>query len=663
MNTNRLLFLLFLIIAAFGAVVVRLVNIQIIKNEELKFYATRQQTSVEIIKAERGLIYDKNNFLLAYNRNDVSFDVYLKNLNEKGRDTIAKAFSSVTGKPVEHYLNLMSTSRNNICIEKKAYGEHVTKLKELKLNGLSFREDPTRVYQYNNLASHILGYVNTDYCGTEGIEKYLENELRGIDGRRSVLKDARNNIVTVIEPSIVPAESGNNVYLTIDRSVQSILEDELRKGVENFGASNGLGIVMNPANGEVLALANMEDFNPNVYNQSSDDVRRNKTVTDVYEPGSTFKSLSLASILDVNLCRLDESIFVENGKYKFKKVIIKDSHGESNLTVRQVFAKSSNIGLSKLSQRMDNESFYVYLRNFGFGNFSGIELPGEVKGTLKKPGSWSEYTKSSMSFGYEVAVTPIQLITAYASLINGGNLFKPTILKRVTNPDGNIKKENEPQFIRKVISESTSQKMRELLVLAVEEGTGKKAKISEIAIGGKTGTARQIVQGKYSKEFYNSSFIGFFPADQPKYLILIVVNSPSKTSYFGGDVAAPIFREISKKIIDLDAEVKKQSSPAVNNITVAFTNNNSSEVEFKNAINNTEVKYNTSNMNKKVMPDLTGATVREAIKVLTYLKVKYEITGSGRIVKQSIEPGTRINNGITCKLTCENKNITGVKTY
>jgi len=663
MNINRLLFLLFFIIAGFGAVIARLANVQIVKNEELKFYATRQQTSLEIIKAERGLIYDKNNFLLAYNRNDISFDVYLKNLNEKGRDTIAKAFSTVTGKPVEHYLKLMHTSRNNVCIEKKAYGEYVAKLKELKLNGLSYREDPTRIYQYNSLASHILGYINTDYLGTEGIEKYLENELKGIDGRRSVLKDARNNIVTVIETSVVQAISGNNVHLTIDRSVQTILEDELRKGVETFGASNGLGIVMNPANGEVLALANMEDFNPNSYNQSSDEIRRNKTVTDTYEPGSTFKSLSLASILDVNLCRLDESIFVENGKYNFKKITIKDSHGESNLTVRQIFAKSSNIGLSKLSQRIDNESFYVYLRNFGLGNISGIELPGEVKGTLKKPGAWSEYTKSSMSFGYEVAVTPIQLITAYASLINGGNLFKPSIVKRVTEPNGSIKKENEPEFIRKVISESTSQKMRELLILAVEEGTGKKAKINDVTIGGKTGTARQIVQGKYSKEFYNSSFIGFFPADQPKYLILIVINSPSKASYYGGDVAAPIFREISKKIIDLDAEVKKQHSPAVNNIKVAFTNGSNNDVQFKNAINNSEGKYNPEYLNKKVMPDLTGATVREAIKVLTYLNIKYEITGSGRIVKQSIEPGTKVNSGVTCKLNCENNNITGVKTY
>lgn len=663
MNINRLLFLLFFIIAGFGAVIARLVNVQIIKNEELKFYAVRQQTSVDIIKAERGLIYDRHNFLLAYNRNDVSFDVYLKNLTEKGRDTVAKAFSAITRKPVEHYLNLMRTSKNNVCIEKKVYGESVAKLKELKLNGLSYREDPTRIYQYNNLSSHVLGYVNTDYFGTEGIEKYLENELKGKEGRRSVLRDARNNLVTVIEPSIIPAVSGNNVHLTIDRSVQSILEDELRKGVETFGAANGLGIVMNPVNGEVLALANMEDYNPNTYNQSNDEVRRNKTVTDTYEPGSTFKSLSLASILDVNLCRLDESIFVNNGKYKFKKIIIKDSHGESNLTVRQVFAKSSNIGLSKLSQRMDNESFYVYLRNFGFGNFSGIELPGEVKGTLKKPGTWSEYTKSSMSFGYEVAVTPIQLITAYASLINGGNLFKPTIVRRITEANGNIKKENEPEFIRKVISESTSQKMRELLVLAVEEGTGKKAKINDVIIGGKTGTARQIVQGKYSKELYNSSFIGFFPADQPKYLILIVINSPSKASYYGGDVAAPIFREVSQKIIDLDVEVKKQHSPVVNNVTVAFTNNNNNEIKFRNAIIDEEFKYNIENMNKKVMPDLKGATVREAIKILTYLKIKYEITGSGRIVKQSIEPGTRINSGVTCKLNCENKNITGVKTY
>jgi cell division protein FtsI (penicillin-binding protein 3) len=665
MNINRLLVILVFIVAAFFAIAARLFNLQVLKSEELKYLANRQQTAVEKIDAERGLIYDRNNVLLTYSRNDVSFLVDTRMLKRRNADTIAYYFSKYFKKPVQHYLNLMENANGIVYLEKKANGDRAIKLKTLKVNGLKWENDPTRIYPYNNLASHLIGYTNSEHVGLTGIEKYFENELCGIPGSRMILKDAKGNMITLNEDNVIPSHPGNNIYLTINKSFQNILEDELRKGIKDFSAKNAVGIIMNPQTGEILAMSNIEDYNPNKFYEYNDTLRRNKILTDTYEPGSTFKAISLSILLDKQLCNENECLFVNNGVYNFKNIKIKDAHSYSDLSVKEIFSKSSNIGMSKLSQRLDKESFYVYLRGFGFGNVTDIELPGEAPGYLKNPNIWTDYTKSSLSYGYEISLTPLQLINAYAALINGGNLYQPQVINKIVTFNGMVKYQFRPKLIRKIISETTSDRIKNLLMEVVKNGTGQKAKINKIAIGGKTGTSRQIVKGQYSTEKYNSSFIGFFPVQSPQYLILILVNSPAAVSYYGGDVAAPIFKNIAQKLIETDPYLenfKEEESLQIDQ--TSYVNNNPSEndTSFKEKIVVRD-KINLDDVKSNTMPDLKYLTLREAIRVLGKLNVKYEISGTGKIISQNIPPGTRIKKNMKCQLIGDQIKTYGASIY
>lgn len=665
MNNGRLFFVVLATLIVFIALIIRLVDVQLVRSEELRFYAQRQQSVVENIVPARGLIYDRDNNLLVYNRNDVSFYVDTRMAGKKDKILIARAFARFFNKEESYYTELLAKKSKIICIEKKVFHERIVELKDLKINGLFYQDEPSRIYRYENLASHILGYVNTKNSGVEGVEKFFDNELTGEMGRRILIRDAKGETVTINEEAQKPPQNGKNLQLTIDKELQSILEEELRKGKENFGASHFVGIVMDPGSGEILAMSSMDDFNPNKYSAFSDTVRRNKAVTDAYEPGSTFKAVTLASFLDKGICKETDRVFLENGKYKYKKITINDSHAFSWLDVKGVFSHSSNIGMSKLSQQISKEDMYVYLRGFGLGNFTYINLPSEVRGTLRRPDSWTDYTKSSISFGYEVSVTPVQMASVYASLINGGILYQPTVVKRVLTNDGSVDREFEPKEIRRVISEETSARMRKLFQSVVDEGTGKKAKIDGITIGGKTGTSRQIVEGQYSREKYYSSFIGFFPVDKPKYLIFILANSPSQKSYYGGDVAAPIFRNITSRIIDLDPELEIRTT-FTSESHIAHLDQFKTSLDSINGsttLHKIKSKNDISSKNRRVMPDLRGLSIRDAIFVMSRMKLKYSVTGNGRIVNQSIQPGTKLISGSLCKVNCELGNLYGARIY
>lgn len=656
MNNNRLLVVVIFVFLGFLTLVFRLYNVQILHNVEYGAYAEVQNKAVQTIQAQRGLIYDANGLLLSFNKNEISFFVDVKSARKIDKQKIAEAFSSELGNPVKYYLDLMKTAKSrNVCIAKKIDAEKSLVLRKLKINGLRYDEDPSRIYQYDNFASHILGYVNASFSGADGIEKYFNAELKGVDGSRIILRDARGEMITVLEESINPPSPGNSIHLTINKTYQTILENAIKKAAVNNAAENAIGIVMDPTNGKILAMANSEDYNLNLYNTCSDSVRRNKVIADTYEPGSTFKAISLAVFLDKKICSPDEKVFGENGSYKFKNVTIKDSHNSGWMTVKEIFTHSSNIGMSKLSQKMDTQSFYLYLRDFGIGNYTDVQLPGEAKGNLKNPASWTDYTKSSVSFGYEVAVTPIQLTAAYAAIINGGKLFQPQLVEKIESNDGKIISTFQPKFIRQVIKDETSKLMRDFFVSAVEEGTGKKAKLTSCTAGGKTGTSRKLVEGKYSTQSYNSSFIGFFPAENPKYLIYVLVNAPKQNSYYGGDVAAPVFNEVASNIIAMNpASVKQQQT---NKFDTHFTyadnkNVKSTELVFASPIQ-TQNDVHEIDFSKKVMPDLGGKSLREAIRILSSFNVKCEISGSGNIISQSISAGTSITKGMFCKLTAQ----------
>ncbi len=666
MINRRLLLIVLFAFISFVILIIKLVDIQIVKSEELRYYAERQQTSVDKIRAERGLIYDRSNSLLEYNRDDLSFFADMRMTSASDKIKIAEKFASVFGKSKTHYLNLMQVKGRNVCLEKKVSGEKAILLKSVKMPSVFSVDDPTRVYYYKDLAAHILGYVNNDYHGVSGIAKTFDDILSGEDGAMIVERDAIGDMITVEEELTKPAVPGLNIYLTIDKAYQTILEDELAAGVKKYDAESAVGIIMNPNTGEILALANNQDFDPNNYWDYSDDQRRNRAITDTYEPGSTFKSFTLASLLDQNLCREDETVFVENGRYKVKSVFISDTHEHAYLSVKGIIEQSSNIGISKLVQRLDDESFYKYARGFGFGNYTSVSLPGEVKGTLKKPDEWGSLTKTFMSFGYEVAVTPLQLITGYCALVNGGILYEPGILLKEVNRDGKVVESNSPREVRRVISESTSLRMRKLLTGVVENGTGKNAQIEGISVGGKTGTSQRIIDGSYSKASYNSSFIGFFPAENPQIVCLILLNSP-KVGRYGGLAAAPIFKNVAQRIIERDPEIIKplQNDKINQDLKVAgVRNTHDDNVVYTNAAyNSPDPDLISVCMEKKIMPDLISYHIKDAISILSRLGVRYVMNGTGMVVSQSLAPGSKIKKGQLCRLECKEITVNGPAVY
>ena len=526
MINYRALIITAVILLVFSALVLRLFSIQISNKDYYSFVAERQQYKPQIVKAERGIIKDVNGEVLSFTRDNISFFVDTRMMDSQKVDSVANLFSNVFGKSKKHYKEIIESGIRNVCLEKKVPMEHAVNIKNKFIEGLFYEEDFTRTYPYGSLASHILGYVNKEMKGTEGLEKVLDKQLTGIDGTYVYERDVLGRILSIDDKVSKPAIPGNNVYLTINRTYQKILQEELDKGLKKYGGESAVGIVMNPNTGEILALANLPDYDPANYEIFSADARRNRAITDTYEPGSTIKSIILSILFDQKLAAENELINTENGKYFIKNVRVFDDHAHENLTVRDVLEQSSNIGMTKLSSRFNNESLYKYLRDFGFSNPTSIELPGEAEGLLRKPASYNQLSKAFLSFGYGIAVTPLQMITAYSALVNGGILNKPFLIKSVTDYKGNIIKENHPTKIRSVIDKSTSDLIKNMMIGVVEKGTGIAAQLDNVLVGGKTGTAQQLENGSYTSRKHNSSFVGFFPADNPKIICMIVVNAP-----------------------------------------------------------------------------------------------------------------------------------------
>lgn len=666
MNNSRALSVILFVLLLFVALIVKLVDIQIIKSEELKYIAQKQQTRLETIKAERGLIYDRSNVLLVYNRNDVTFYLDLRMLNENRKDDLAEKFSSVFGKSKIHYLKLMKQKGKTIVIERNVSVEKAALLKDIKLSALYSVDEPTRIYQYGSLASHLLGYVNKEYVGMNGVAKYYEDELNGEEGSRLVERDAVGRVITFSDEETKTAIPGDNLILTIDRNYQAILEEELNLGLKKYKGRSATGILMDPNTGEILALANVDDFHPNFYWKFNDYQRKNRSITDTYEPGSTFKTFTMAALIDEDKCYEDELVNVENGKYKFRNTYIRDTHSNQYLTIKGVLEESSNIGISKLVQRLNNDTYFKYLRGFGFGTFTSVTLPGEVKGTLKKPNRWSKYTKTFMSFGYEVSVTPLQLINAFSAVINGGILYEPHILKGRTDKNGKVIFESSPVVVRRVISEETSVRLRKMLRSVVKNGTGSYADSKLIPVGGKTGTSQKLINGKYSKNKYTVSFVGFFPADNPQIVCLVIVHSPKEEKY-GGKVAAPIFKNITERILETNLKKFQKSEvyKANKNIKtemLSTTIEKEVEPEVINVVNVSSNYPNSDNQNN-LMPDLRGQTVKDALIKLNLLGLNYDINGSGIVTSQSIRPGMNIKQNQVCKINCSQTIISGANIY
>lgn len=691
-NIDRLIVLSLVGISLWLIVLGKLFLIQVVMADDFKAKAERQQQRRLEIPAQRGRILDRNGNVLAKNSTAITFWV------EKNRITNLQKIDSVfcvnlnleKGTICKKILN----SENNwMYLMRNVELSSGQKIVEAQLKGVYYQEVYDRVYPMESTASQILGYVDIDGNGLEGIELKYDKRLAGQTGESIVLTDARGRIYPTVQFGGKPPVAGQDLRLTIDMEFQKLVERELSVGIaESCKADNGMAVFLNPSTGEVLAMACYPAFDPN--NPADFDAmqRKMRVVTDVFEPGSMFKLVPFAGLLEKDLLDFSDSIFCENGNWFFCDDTIHDAEPHGYLSVPNVLIHSSNIGTIKLSQNLSNEDLFCFGRAFGFGNLTGIDLPGEVKGTLKKPCDWSGMTPAALPMGHEVAVTSIQVASAYGALANHGVLMQPHLVMSAINEHGKVIQKFKPTRLRKVINPGTVDSLAMLMQAVVDSGTGVRAAISGVNVGGKTGTAQKVKEngGGYYDDVFISSFVGFAPVENPQIVGVIVVDNPGKFPHWGGWTAAPIWgrivnQAIAKGIINIESQSDSNSnSKKVDFVSVPdvrrMTGSQAYEVmdhrdlvpklsgegivvsqspqAGRLVLPGTEVNLALKEVNYKKgiaieVPDVTGLTLRKAIIEFAEANVPFAVVGSGIVVEQDPPPGELIDRNEICLLNCK----------
>jgi len=540
-----LLFVVFIIFYLLLAY--RLYNIQVIQQDKFKEIAQQEHLISLSIDGERGNIYDRNLNKMALNVSSKSlFAIPFKIVNP--HDT-AKNISSILGLDTSDVYNKLTQKKSFVWIKRKCEDEEVLEIEKLNLEGLHFLRENKRYYPNNYLASNIIGFVGIDNQGLEGLELVFDDILKSRSGLAILERDASGKKIPLSIKELNESKNGESIVLTIDKVIQYITEEALEKGFLKAKANAGIAIVVEPKTGEILSMAVRPTFNPNKYFDFKQNLWRNRAITDVYEPGSTFKIVTISSALEENVAKLDDR-FNCKGWIKYNGHIFHDIHIHHEQDLTDIIKNSCNIGLIQVGTRMNEAVFEKYIRSFGFGALTGIELPGEIGGLVRKATEWSKISLASLSIGQEISVTPLQLIMAVSSIANQGTLMKPIIVREILDSNFNKIKAFKPKPIRQVVSRDTASKVSKALEQVVIDGTGTMAMIPGYRIAGKTGTAQKfdLSLGKYSDDKFNSLFVGYVPADDPKMVILVLIDEP-KGSYYGGTVAAPVFKEIASKAL------------------------------------------------------------------------------------------------------------------
>ena len=544
----RLIFVSSLLLLFAVSLIARLANLQITQHKTLLAKSEKQPHHGNLkTYFGRGTIFDRNGNELATNL--VVESVFVVPQEVRDRKYTSKVLASALGQNYDRVYKEVSSNKQFAWIKRKASTDEIIHLKKAALSGVRFRSEQKRFYPKRELAANVIGFVGTDDYGLAGIEQTYQGKLKGMVYSQPIKQDGRGRNIQNLG-SLSRLNLGNyDLMLTLDEVIQFTAEYHLTKQVERYKADSGMAVVMNPNSGEIYAMANVPQFNPNNYNKFTPETRKNNTVVSSYEPGSIFKPIVAAAALDNGIAQPHDKFFCENGSFKIggRNIGEASNHEYGSLSMQEIIAKSSNIGAIKIAQKLGKDSFYEYIRKFGFGEKTSIRLPGVSSGLLRKRKNWSERSLASISFGQEIAVTPLQMVVALSAIANGGTLMEPHIAKALMR-DGKIIKEIKPKKIRRVISEKTSRQMMEILKFVVENGTGKKAAIDGFEVAGKTGTAQKYIAEtqSYSKTEFISSFIGYAPADNPRLAILVMIDSP-KGGHWGGVVAAPVFVKIAEK--------------------------------------------------------------------------------------------------------------------
>ncbi|MBM4285867.1 MAG: PASTA domain-containing protein [Deltaproteobacteria bacterium] len=648
------------------AIWARFFHLQIIQGAELKEKADQEINKLAPVLPVRGLILDSKQVELAVSSRVSSVVAHPGQIKQAQR--LSRELAPLLGfKPLE-VTEILTRARPFVWVRR-----HLTPEREEAFKGwlaqvesrspaarnLRQRRDEDavylipearRYYPQQHLAGPILGFCNIDGQGLEGLEHQFEQDLYGKPKKVFRMLDARGHIVVTEEKAWDPEVMGNNLILTLDRTIQYIAEKELRRGVEKWRAAGGLVMVVRPRTGEILAMAQLPAMDPNFHQRYSEEARRNRNVTHAIEPGSVFKVFIAAAALDAGIVKPSDRFHCENGVWRLgAREVIHDCHPYGALTVQQVIQKSSNIGAAKIGNKLGGGRLHDYLRAFGFGGRTGILFPGENAGLLKNlRQTRSPLDRATCAFGQGVSVTPLQLTMALAAIGNQGVLMEPLLVKEITDPKGEKIREFHPRPVRSVISPRTAE-----ITLAIMEtvtqpgGTAKDASPPGFATAGKTGTAQKLVGGAYSRSKYNSVFMGLVPAQKPELAITVIVEE-SKGAIYGGVVAAPIFREIAGQALRVLGHYP-QTEPLTIQAGVLPTPSPKAAPPPKPA-EPSEPKFPKGPVQFKVMPDLKGLTIRQVADLLHRAGLKCRLEGSGLAVGQDPPPGAPLAPGTVCSV-------------
>jgi len=546
---NRLQIITGFLVLSFLLLLTRLFSLHVIEHSYWVEYARRQQQLSLTIPPDRGMILDRNGKPFATSKLVPS--VYGVPYEAEDLNQTAKQIASVLSLDAKVITQQLKKKKSFVWIKRQVTDKEAAELRKLALPGIGLRFENKRFYPQGDQLAPVLGFCNIDEVGLEGIELMYNRYLAGRPGQRFTRRDALGRALAAFDQKLIPAVDGHNVILTIDQFIQFHTETALKEAVGKWKAKGGMAVVLNPHTGEILSIASFPSFDSNKYQNVSTELRRNKPITDYYEPGSTFKFVTASAALETQTFTLDSKIYCENGAYKVSSHLLHDVHPYGELDFAHVFINSSNIGTVKIAQKLGAEKVYSYIRKFGFGEATKVDLPGEEQGVVYPPQKWSKLSIGAIPIGHEVGVTALQMVRALSAVANGGKLMRPYIIKEIRDQkNGALIEKREPVMERQAIEPEVAKLVNEILKGVVEEGTGKQAKIAGIAVAGKTGTAQKLSpDGKtYAHDRHVASFVGYAPADDPRYAMIVVIDEP-KGKYYGGTVAAPVLKTVLEKVL------------------------------------------------------------------------------------------------------------------
>ena len=635
--SQRRVLVIFGVLAAWAVVVVaRLVQVQLVRKDYYTNRALRQQERTLALNPVRGSILDRDGRVLA--ESVAGESIYADPQIVGDRKAAARKLARIHGlrmTAAEIEAKLKSEA-GFVWIARQVPKEVAAEVRALGVAGVDFIEEHRRAYPRGSLAANVIGYVGVDGTGLAGIEHSYDARIRGRAGKVTVLKDARRGLYLVGGEGANRPIDGNNLVLTIDSVVQFIAEKALANAVERYRAAAGAAIVMDARDGAILAMASVPTFDPNRFAESAPSAWRNRTVQDAYEPGSTFKIVAAAAGLDQGMVTPSQMLDCGDGAIRIANVEIREHSGKkfTFLSFADVLAQSSNVGIIRVALTLGERRMYDYIRRFGFGERTGIELPGEALGLLRHTRSWSQVSNASIAIGQEISATPLQVVRAMSVVANGGVRVEPRIIERVVDAEGQTIYTPPKAAPVRVVSERTAAVLNEMLKGVVAHGTGSAAALAEHVVAGKTGTAQKAMRGGYSPDRVLASFVGYVPADRPRLVILVSVDEPRLEQY-GGKIAAPAFREIAEgtlRYLGVEPSLP-QRSIGIDDLALA------------------EFSQHPAPADRAAVPDLRGLDARAAVAAATASGLLVEAAGSGVVKSQSPWPGEALPDNRRIALT------------